>query len=125
VSPGIVFRAGGEVHFLPASIAQKLLPIPEVAPVPGAPSDLVGVALVEGAMIPVVSVGEARGSMLVCAYLGERLGLVGVEPLATGRFEVPAGESLHGEQVVHEGRAVRLFDVAGLIARVRQGRWVV
>ena len=134
---GVIFRIADARYFLPASVASKVLPMPRVARVPGAPADLVGVALVEGEMIPVVAIGEldARGSrrppstnrpradnrpMLVCDVLGERVGLVGLEILATGFF--PPAEP---EGVMHGDTAVPLFDVGAVVARLRQGRWVV
>jgi hypothetical protein len=123
---GVVFRAGGELFFLPASIAMKVLPIPEMARVPGGPLALRGVALVEGHMIPVIDAvgesGSALGSaMLLCVALGERLGLVGIDVVATGRF--PTAD-FPGAVSIREGMA-RPFDVGGVIARVRQGRWAV
>jgi hypothetical protein len=124
VSSGIVFRAGDELHYLPASVALKLLPPPEVARVPGAPPELLGVASVEGAMVPVVAIGEARGCLLVCTYLGERVGLIGLEVLATGRLSPAVGDALH-EQVVHDGERAFLFDLAAVVARFRQGSWAV
>jgi chemotaxis signal transduction protein len=133
---GVVFRVGEARYFLPATTASKVLPMPGVARVPGAPADLVGVALVEGEMVAVVDVGgdgppsrravtAARPRtdnrpMLVCTWLGERVGLVGLELLATGRFEANDDES-----VVHEGQAAALFDVAAVIERLRASRWAV
>jgi chemotaxis signal transduction protein len=139
---GVIFRVDGELFFLPASIAIKLLPVPEMAPVPGGPIELRGVALVDGDMIPVVDVGgeamlsdrpsnvrareirsSPRGAMLVCVVLGEHVGFVGLDVVATGRFEVDpttrVGELRYGDEVV------RPFDVAGIIARLREGRWAV
>lgn len=134
---GVVFRVGRKLWFLPASIAMKIVPIPEMAQVPGGPSELRGVALVDGSMVPVVDAlthespelvytrgdppEKRQGAMLVCVVLGEILGLVGVDVVATGRFE--AGES-SGEVKLGDEIA-RPFDVAALIARVREGRWVV
>ena len=121
---GVVFRVGeARYSSCPPPIACKVLPMPGVARVPGAPADLVGVALVEGEMVPVVAVGELdrRGSrrppttsrpradnrpMLVCIVMGERVGLVGLEIVATGFF-APA----EPEGVVHGDAAVPLFDV--------------
>lgn len=127
---GVVFRVGGELCFLPATIAMKAMPTPEMARIPGAPMELRGVALVDGNMIPIVDVlGEGdssagtgvAGAMLVCMVLGECVGLVGIDVVATGRFDVgdQAGEVKHGEETA------RAFDVAGVIARVREGRWAV
>jgi chemotaxis signal transduction protein len=134
---GVIFRVADARFFLPASVASKVLPMPGVARVPGAPTDLVGVALVEGEMVPVVAIGEldARGSrrppstsrpradnrpMLVCDVLGERVGLVGLVILATGFF--PPAEP---EGVMHGDSVVPLFDVGAVVARLRQGRWAV
>ena len=133
---GVVFRAGGELWFLPASIAMKMMPIPEMAAVPGGPLELRGVALVDGNMIPVVDaleeplerlerttppLADQKEAMLVCTVLGETLGLVGIDVVATGRFE--QGES--AGEVKHETETARTFDVAALVARVREGRWAV
>ena len=132
---GVLFRIGGELWFLPASIAMKVMPIPEMAAVPGGPPELRGVALVEGDMIPIVDAveepleriersampGPTKEAMLVCAVLGETLGLVGIDVVATGRFEPgdAAGEVKLGDETA------RTFDVAALVARVREGRWAV
>lgn len=134
---GVVFRVAEALFFLPATIVSKVLPMPGVARVPGAPEELVGVALVEGEMVPVVAIGELerrRGSrrppgdrpradnrpMLVCTHLGERVGLVGLEIVATGNFESP-----DAEHVVHGGVVIPPFDVAAVVSRLREGRWAV
>jgi chemotaxis signal transduction protein len=142
---GVLFRVGTDAWFLPASIAMKVLPTPEMARVPGAPPELRGVALVDGNMIPVVDLlcdgaplssvtsrndleaarsrggrGKSSKAMLVCVVLGEPVGLVGLEVVATGRFETTAsGEVRHGAE------SARVFDVASVIAKVREGRWAV
>jgi chemotaxis signal transduction protein len=134
---GVVFRVGDAKYFLPATVANKVLPMPGVARVPGAPVDLVGVALVEGEMVPVVAVAQldspsARRAvttlrpradnrpMLVCTYLGERVGLVGLEILSTGLFEKSEAGG-----VVHDGTQAPLFDVAAVVAKLRDSRWAV
>ena len=135
---GVVFRVAEAHWFLPATIAWKVLPMPDFARVPGAPADLVGVALVEGEMIPVVAIGELerRASrrppavgeqrradnrpMLVCTYLGERVGLVGLEIIATGSFEAD-----DADRVLHSGITAPLFDVSAVVGRLREGRWAV
>jgi chemotaxis signal transduction protein len=128
---GVLFQVGEELCFLPASVAVKLMPAPRVARMPGAPAELRGVALVDGEMIPVVDVHVAADAstaspdtegdaMLVCKVHGESVGFVGLHVVATGFFDVAkSGEIAFGERVA------RSFDVAAVIAKVREGRWAV
>lgn len=116
---GVVFRVGAELFFLPATVAMRVVPVPRIGRVPGGPPELVGLSLVDGEMIPVVAVGASRSAMLVVSYLGERVGLVGVDLVASGRFE-----AVH-DHAIHAGEHARLFDVSAVIARVRETRWAV
>ncbi len=116
---GVVFRVGAELFFLPATVAMRVVPMPPIGRVPGAPPELVGLALVDGEMVPVVGLGGSRSCMLVVSYLGERVGLVGIDVVATGRFE-----AMH-DHAVHAGEHARLFDVSAVIARVRETHWAV
>lgn len=119
---GVVFRVGADLHWLPASVALKVMPAPDIARVPGAPEGIAGVALVDGETLPVVAVGpsaRARGAMLVLAHHGERLAIVGVDVLATGRFERKDDGVPFGDHVA------RPFDVAAVVAKIEAARWVV
>jgi chemotaxis signal transduction protein len=116
---GVVFRVGEELFFLPATVAQRVAPVPQIGRIPSAPPDLCGLALVDGEMIPIVALGSSRSAMLVVTYLGDRLGLVGIDVVATGRFET------QHDHVLHDSEHARLFDVAAVVARVRDIRWVV
>jgi hypothetical protein len=118
---GVIFRRGSELSFLPATIAMKVMPVPAIARVPGGPPELRGVALVDGDMIAIVTAGTMKSdAMLVCAVLGEQVGLVGIEVVATGKFE-----AADGGDVRYGAETARAFDVATLIAKVREGRWGV
>lgn len=133
---GVVFLVTDALFFLPATVATRILPMPGVARVPGGPHDLVGVALVEGEMVPVVAISQLdrravrrpKGEtpradsrpMLVCTYLGQRVGLVGLEVVATGIFD-----AVDAEHVVHGGTRAALFDVGAVVARLGAGRWAV
>jgi hypothetical protein len=116
---GVVFRVDNELFFLPATVAQRVAPVPNMGRIPSAPPDLCGLALVDGEMIPIVALAGSRTAMLVVTYLGDRLGLVGVDIVATGRFET------HHDHVLHGNEHARLFDVSAVVARVRDIRWVV
>ncbi len=128
-SGGVLFRVSERLYFLSAVIATKVLPMPRVARVPGAPVSLVGVALVDGEMVPVVAIGDldARGSrrpppgerpradnrpMLVCTYMGERVGLVGLQIVATGKVSPQDGDA-------------EVFDVGAVFSGLREHRWAV
>jgi hypothetical protein len=116
---GVVFRVSAELFYLPATVAQRVAPVPKMGRIPSAPPDLCGLALVDGEMIPIVALSSSRTAMLVVAYLGERLGIVGIDVLATGRFET------QHDRVLYQGEHARLFDVSAVVARVRDTRWVV
>ncbi len=121
---GVVLRVGDELRFVPASVAVRLAPAPRITPVPGAPPELLGIALHEGAIVPVVAVGEARDDMVVCQHAGELVGLVGGQVVKTGAFDTA---SERPDLVLLDGTPVRPLDVATLYARVqsgaRPGRW--
>ncbi len=123
---GIVFRTGRTLAFLPASIALEVMPLPVFARVPGAPETILGVTIVHGETLPVLCARlpwspprSGPTPMLVIGHLGERVGLVGIEVLATGAFE-PAPEG-----VLYEGNMASCFDVTALVGRVRDARWAV
>jgi hypothetical protein len=118
-SGAVLFRVGRHLHFLPATVAVRIVPVPPLGRVPGAPNELAGLALVDGEVVPVMSVGGSRSAMIVVAYLGERVGIVGVDLVATGRFDAVS------DQLVYAGEHARLFDMSALIARVRDTRWAV
>ena len=115
---GIVLRAGAALHFVPASVALRVAPPPRVTAVPGAPADLLGIALQGGVIVPVVAIGPDREEMLVCQHAGELLGLVGARVVRSGSFEVaPEG----ADAVVFEGERAAILDVAAVYARVQAG----
>lgn len=117
---GVVFRVGRDLKWLPATVAAKIMPLPTIARVPGAPESLVGVALVDGETIPVVALGAGRGAMVVCVHGGERLALVGLEVVAAGKFE-PNEE----RAVICDGMTARLLDLAPIVSGMRTGGWAV
>jgi hypothetical protein len=116
---GIVLEDGDRLFFVPAHVAERVAVVPAVAPVPGAHSDLLGIALIEGAIVPVVAIGSHRSTMLLVSYLGEPIGLVGGNVLATGTFE-SAGD---GASVRYDGHVLKPLDVAAIYTRLQTGSW--
>jgi chemotaxis signal transduction protein len=121
---GLLLRVDGVLRFVPAAVALRVAPPPRVTPVPGAPPELVGIAIHEGVIVPVLAIGAPRGEMIVCQHGGELLGLVGAEIVRTGSFDVAAARP---DAILHQEQLVEPFDVAATYARVqssvRHGRW--
>ena len=115
---GILLRAGTSLHFVPASVALRVAHSPRVTAVPGAPSDLLGIALQGGVILPVIAIGPEREEMLVCQHAGELVGLVGARVVRSGSFE-RAGEG--SDAVVFEGERAEVLDVAEIYSRVQAG----
>ena len=115
---GLVLRVEGELRFLPATLAARVAPAPRVTAVPGAPPDLLGIAMHEGTIVPVVAIGALRGDMVVCQHAGELVGLVGGEVVRSGRFEAVEGRA---DLVQIDGQLARQLDVGALYARVQTG----
>lgn len=134
MSGGVVFRIGEAWHFVSATVAREILASPETTRVPGAPPELVGLALVAGEPLPIVDIrwyepslrAESRpplrplSPMLVCTYLGERVGFVGLEIVRTGCFEATADGGVR-----FEAREVPMFDVGSVVVALRERRWAV
>ena len=121
---GVLLRIDGALRFLPASAAVRVVPAPRPSPVPGAPSELLGIALYESVVLPVIAVGPARSEMAVCQHAGDFVGLVGGEIVETGTFDVVAE---HPDLIEYDGERAAPLDVAAIYARVqtavRPTRW--
>lgn len=119
---GVIVRIDGDLAFVPSEVALRVAPSPRIARVAGAPGALRGIALFEGAVIPVVAVGDRSGSMLVCVRGAERIGLVGLDVVASGLFPADLAEGSAG--VTHAGRAIPPLSVEDVVAVVQGTRWV-
>ncbi len=115
---GIVVRVEGSLLFLPAAAASRVLPLPQVTRLPGAPSNLVGLAVYDDEIVPIISIGSARGAMILCTYRGERLGLVGAEIAGTGLFD-----GIEGGGVELDGERAKPLDLATICASVDGANW--
>jgi hypothetical protein len=113
---GLIVRAGGMLQFLPDTVAVRVVPLPPVTPVPGAPPGLLGIGLHDGAALAVLTMGEARGAMVVCQHAGELLGLVGLEVAGAGRFDTADGDAV----VTGTGELAPPLDLASLYEGVQR-----
>lgn len=121
---GVLVRVESVFCFVPASVALRVAPSPRVTSFPGAPPELVGVALYEGQIVPVIAIGSARDEMVVCQHAGELVGLVGGEVVHTGSFDLVPGRA---DCVVYDGQHAQMIDLTAIDSRVlasaRPGRW--
>jgi chemotaxis signal transduction protein len=103
-----VLLVEGQRMFVPAAVALKVARLPTITRVPGAPPELLGIALHEGAVVPVISLGASRSAMVVCTFAGDKVGLVGGDVVETGLCDTT------GTKVV---------DLAPTIAKIQAGGW--
>jgi hypothetical protein len=107
------------LRFLPVAVAVRVEPPPRVTPVPGAPSELLGITMHEGAVVPVLAIGSRRGEMIVCRNPSELVGVVGAEIVHAGMFDAAQGDA---GRVRHAGQEIEPLDVAEIYGRVQSRR---
>ena len=105
---GLVLLVDGVRMFVPATVALKVARLPTITRVPGAPPEVLGIALHEGAVLPVIALGEAKSRMVVCSFAGETVALVGGEVVETGLCDVTS---------------TKLVDLAPTFAKIQSGGW--
>jgi hypothetical protein len=110
---GLLVRRGGELAFLPASVARWLVPLPRLTKIPW---DSAEMALVGGEVVAVLVLGEASGELLVCELDGQAVALSGLSADRVGFW--PASES--GVSV--DGVTVPTLDLSEALARFRGDR---
>ena len=115
---GLVMRVDGTLVFLSASVAAQIAPLAQITRLPGAPEELLGIALHKDELVPVIAIGSAREAMVICSYMGENIALVGAVVVRAGVFE-PAGAS----GVTFEGERAEAFDLGPVYRKVQAGRW--
>lgn len=115
---GLVLRVQGDLFFLPASHVEEIVPLPQITKLPGAPDELLGIALHRDVVLPVIAIDRARASAIVCTLAGERIALAGAEIVATGVFDAGPGES-----VLVGGQVAQPFDLRTPYTKVQAERW--
>lgn len=94
---GLLVRRGGELSFLPASVARWLLPVPRLTKIPW---DSAQMALVGGEVVAVLPLGEPSGELLLCQLDGQAVALSGLSADRVGFWpESEVGVSVDGVDV--------------------------
>ena len=109
---GVIIARRGELLFVGAEIAERVVERPVISRVPG--TDL-GMALVLGRVTSVVELDEGGGELLVCNVDGEPIALSGLSVVGAGFYEVD------GQGVRHRDLHVPRFDVEGELGKI-EGR---
>jgi len=116
---GVVFGAGGQLHFLPALVIQQIIQLPAITRIPAAPPELAGVAQTEGEIVPVIRIGDTeQGLLLVCSYMGEPIAVIGQEIVGVGHYEVDPD---HPESIVVGEARAKALDLGKIYARIQAG----
>jgi hypothetical protein len=111
-------RVDGKLAFLSAEVVGQVAPLPQITRIPGAPDELLGIALHSDELVPVIAIGSAREAMIICNHAGEHVALVGGTIVGTGVFE-----TTEASVVTFAGEQAEVFDVGAVYARVQTGRW--
>jgi hypothetical protein len=105
---GLLVRHGGELAFLPASIARSLLPLPRLTKIPW---DSAQMALVGGEVVAVLALGAQSSELLLCEFEGQAVALSGLSAERVGFW--PTSES--GVSV--DGVTVPALDLRAALTR--------
>lgn len=115
---GVVFKAKGGLHFLPALAVQQICALPPITRIPAA-TELAGIAQADGEIVPVVDLrarDERAGLLLVCSYMGELVGVAFSEVVGVGHWDVDPARS--DVLVVGDAR-VRALDLGALYTKLQ------
>ena len=109
---GVIVARRGELMFVGADIAERIVERPVISRVPGTD---IGMALVLGRVTSVVELGEGGGQLLLCNVGGEAIALSGLNVVGAGFYDVD------GQGVKLEEAHVPRLDVEGELGRI-EGR---
>lgn len=108
---GLLVRSQRGEGFVPADVAESVVPAPTLSGVTGAPLDM---ALLGGRVLPVLPLGPRTGTLLVCRLEGELVAFSGLEVDRAGFFGAAA------DGVLVDGRFVPDLDLAGELRNVER-----
>jgi hypothetical protein len=111
---GLVVKVSGTLWFLPAEVAERVVPCPVISAIPGTG---IGMALVGGRVVAVVGVDAAADHLVLCNVGGEEVAFAGMSVVATGSFPSAPGGIRHGD------RRVPRFDVDAALRLSHQRLW--
>jgi hypothetical protein len=112
---GLLIRHLGLPFFLPAHVAERVVPRPVISSVPGT---LLGMTVVAGRVIPVVDLRRQPGKrplqIVVCDVEGEQVAIAGISAVASGFYDLTETGVKVGDEVVP------ILDVAAEVQRVER-----
>jgi chemotaxis signal transduction protein len=125
------FRVAAETYALPAEHIAEAAHLGRVTPVPGSPSEVLGVLNLRGQILPVIDLAALLGvtrpeqprHLLVAEASGRRAGFAVEELSGIGELSAPAAEG-HSEllagSLVDDGRLVGVLDADRVFAALER-----
>ena len=109
---GLIVRRGGKLHFIPSSVARRVVTRPAVSRVPGTE---LGLSLIQGRIMAVIALGPSPGNggadLVVCDVQTDSVALSGLEVISSGVYDRSA------DGVLRDGQSVPELDVATEVLR--------
>jgi hypothetical protein len=112
---GLIVRRGGRLHFIPSSVARRVVARPAVSRVPGTE---LGLSLIQGRVMAVLALGRpgvtetsTHAELVVCDLTTDCVAVSGLEVVASGLYP----SAVQGVTV--EGRLVPELDIAREVQR--------
>jgi purine-binding chemotaxis protein CheW len=124
-------RVGGESYAFAVEHVLEVADLGEIAPVPGARADVLGVRNLRGEVLPVFDLASVFGlerqgvaqRLLIVEHDGTRVGLAIDSAVGVGELAAPTEEAdstlLHGASL-DDGELVGVVDVASLFTSLAQ-----
>lgn len=96
---GVVVEYDHALFFVPASVAQRIVPKPVVSRVPGTE---IGIALVTGKVTSVIDVDQRGNELLVCDVEGEAVAFSGMKVVGCGFYPRRGNGIALGDELIPE-----------------------
>jgi purine-binding chemotaxis protein CheW len=82
--PYLIFDLGDSQYGIDASLVKEIFPLPELTPVPEAPTDIIGILNLRGEVLPVMHLGLRLGRSAIACKLSDQIVVLDWQGLQVG-----------------------------------------